>query len=100
MTKTITKFYGVFAPTVLTFEPVPNNPQLLRVTRQSDLTRATNTQDLPITEQQLRDWLDGSQLIQQVMPHLTTEQREFLMSGATQEEWTAVFGGGDEDDED
>jgi hypothetical protein len=31
-------------------------------------------------------------LIQNVFPDLNTDQREFLMTGSTPEEWNAVFG--------
>jgi hypothetical protein len=47
--------------------------------------------DLPITEEQVKAWENGG-LIQQVMPHLNASQREFIISGATQEEWDELFG--------
>lgn len=47
--------------------------------------------DLPITKQQLDRWNDGMP-IQDAMPNLTAEQREFLMTGITPEEWEALFG--------
>jgi len=53
--------------------------------------------DLPITQEQLDRWHNGQGLIQEVFPHLSKEQREFLMTGATQEEWDNEFGEEDED---
>jgi hypothetical protein len=85
--KTLT--VGNVLPTKLTFEPSPDDPALLRITRQSTLSGKQNTMDLSITEQQLTDWARG-QLIQRVMPHLSAEQREFLISGSTPAEWDAM----------
>ena len=79
-------------PTTIWYEPAPENPaQLLRVSRMSDVTGAMNKMDLPITEQHLIDWLGTAdrpgKVIQAAMPHLTAEQREFLVSGCTPTEW-------------
>ena len=48
------------------------------------------TMDLPITEQQYQRWLDGA-LIQDAFPNLTASQREFIMTGVTDEEWDELF---------
>lgn len=92
--KTLVKYHGV-RPVDINFEPSPDNPQALRVSRKSDLTGRVNTLDLPVTEQQLQQWLgtpeQPGQLIQQVMPHLSTEQREFLISGCSKKEWDDTF---------
>ena len=45
--------------------------------------------DLPITPAQLQAWIDG-EVIQSAMPDLTPEQREFLISGMTAEEWAEM----------
>lgn len=87
--KTLIK-YG-YRPVEIKFEPVRENPNLMKVTRVSDITMAEHTMQLPVTEDQLRNWLGTEdrpgQLIQNVMPHLSKEQREFLISGCTPEEW-------------
>lgn len=57
----------------------------------SRFTGKLNTMDLPVTFEQLARWQEG-ELIQNVMAHLTADQREFLMTGATPEEWDSVFG--------
>jgi hypothetical protein len=36
-------------------------------------------------------------MIQNAMPNLTAAQREFLMTGVTEEEWKEMWGKGDED---
>lgn len=47
--------------------------------------------DLPITDQQLKRWLEGRELIQNIMPELDNSQREFLMTGYTPEDWDKMF---------
>jgi hypothetical protein len=45
---------------------------------------------LDITKEQLFSWVDG-ELIQDAMPQLSAEEREFLMTGITPAEWDSVF---------
>ena len=63
----------------------------MKITRISRLTGNIAIMDLPVTRKQLAAWVDG-ELIQNVMPHLTADQREFLMTGITPSEWQAAFG--------
>ena len=58
------------------------------VIRTSILSGITRTKEFDITEEQYNAWRDGA-LIQNVMPHLSDDEREFLISGATIEEWEA-----------
>ena len=46
--------------------------------------------DIPVTVDQLEAWEDG-ELIQNAMPSLTPDQREFIMTGVTPEEWENSF---------
>jgi hypothetical protein len=64
---------------------------MTKITRKSIFTGIERTFDLPITEQQLREWESGKGLIQLIMPELTPAQREFIMTGATEEEWDTNF---------
>jgi len=59
----------------------------------------TNEMELDITQEQMDRWQKGGELIQNVFPHLSPEQREFLMSGATPEEWDRLFPEEDEEEE-
>lgn len=61
------------------------------ITKKSPVTKRDNTMDLPITQEQMRRW-DSGELVQKVFPHLTADQREFLMTGMTPEDWKATFG--------
>ena len=55
------------------------------------MTGNTHEMDLDITEDQLNDWNQG-QLIQDVMPELSPEAREFLITGITSDEWDSLIG--------
>ena len=61
------------------------------IERKSILSGNTNSMVLPITSTQLDRWTNGD-LIQNVFPDLSADQREFLMSGITPEEWNQNFG--------
>ena len=62
----------------------------MKITRKSMFTDVTRTIDLPITEEQLTLWEEGM-LIQKAMPNLSPDQREFIMTGVTSEEWNEAF---------
>jgi|TARA_R100000697_G_scaffold25916_1_gene34391 hypothetical protein len=47
--------------------------------------------NIDITQAQLAAWVDGS-LIQDVMPDISADEREFIMTGITPDEWDAEFG--------
>lgn len=58
----------------------------MQITRTSNFTGITRTRDLPVTPEQFQQWSDGA-LVQKAFPNLSESDREFLMTGATQEEW-------------
>lgn len=62
----------------------------MQVQRTSTLTGLRHVLEIDITEDQLSQWRNG-QLIQNVAPHLSANDREFLISGITPEEWNAAF---------
>ena len=63
----------------------------MKIVRTSRLTGNTSAMELPITQAQLDAWVDG-ELIQNAMPQLDADQREFVMTGITPAEWNAAFG--------
>jgi hypothetical protein len=66
---------------------------MIQVTRQSAITRKINTMELPITQEHLDMYETvGDVLIQDAFPNLNAEQREFLLSGITPQEWNDTFG--------
>lgn len=58
----------------------------MKITRTSGLTGAINTRDLDITPAQYTQYLSGT-LAQLAFPHLSSDDREFLITGITPEEW-------------
>ena len=63
----------------------------MEITRRSMLTGKTHTREVNVTHQEIAAWHAGA-LIQDAMPFLSDDDREFFMSGITPEEWDARFG--------
>lgn len=65
------------------------------VTKTSQITGKTNTMDINVTIAQL-DRIDirsyTKELIQDIVPDISKEEREFLMTGITPDEWKNMFG--------
>lgn len=61
------------------------------VTMRSVLTGEIHSQEIDISPEQWKRWKAGEP-IQNVCPHLSTDDREFLISGSTKEEWERFFG--------
>ena len=72
---------------------------LMLIARTSCYSGILRQEDLPITEEQYYRWVKGNEPILEIMPHLTSSQREFLISGMTDEEWDECFGGDEFDRE-
>ena len=68
----------------------------MKITRTSALTGTERTREIDPTPAQLAAW-DAGALIQDAAPHLSDADREFVMTGITAKEWTAVFGDGNEE---
>lgn len=62
----------------------------MKITKYCFMTGKDHTKDLNITEEQIANWHKGM-LIQHAMPHLTDSEREFLMSGLSDEGWNQLF---------
>ena len=62
----------------------------VHVSKTSMMSGEENTMSMTFTRQQYDDWKAG-QLIQNAMPQLSAEEREFLMTGITPAEWDSVF---------
>lgn len=61
------------------------------ITRTSILSGTETTLDLNVTAEQLDTYARGGAAVQDVFPHLAPEEREFIKSGITSEEWAATF---------
>ncbi len=56
------------------------------ITRTSPMTGMINTMDVAVTEVQIARW-QGGMLIQDAMPDLSVDEREFIMTGMTPADW-------------
>ena len=56
------------------------------ITRTSPMTGRINKMYINVTEDQIKKWKSGA-LIQNVMPNLSPSEREFIMTGITENEW-------------
>ncbi len=65
----------------------------MKVTRKSGFTGIEHTLEIAVTKEQMVLWQSGV-MIQTAMPNLTPDEREFLMTGITAEEWNNEFGSG------
>lgn len=69
----------------------------MKITRTSDLTGEQHTRDIPgVTQERLdRCWKFNANRegkhIQDEFPELSPDDREFLISGITPEEWASAF---------
>lgn len=56
------------------------------ITKTSLISGITRTRNIAITNKELEAWQSGM-LIQDAMPALSEAEREFVMTGITQDEW-------------
>lgn len=61
------------------------------ITRTSPFSGETNTKEINVTVDQLEKWSRGM-LIQNAMPNLSADDREFIKTGITAKEWDDTFG--------
>ena len=64
---------------------------MMSITKRSMFTNKEHTREINVSQVQIDSW-QGGMLIQEAMPHLSADDREFLMTGVTPEEWTDAFG--------
>lgn len=73
---------------------------MFTLTKRSDITGEVHSMDLPLSEaefyRRLERWEDG-EMIQNAFDNLNADQREFIQTGITPEEWNKYFR--DTDDE-
>ena len=66
----------------------------ISITRNCILDDSVSSMDFSITFEALQQYCTGTVNVQDAFPDLTTEQREFLLSGITPDKWTSTFGDG------
>ena len=60
------------------------------IAKTSSLTSRTHEMEIDVSDKQIALWMEGA-LIQDVMPNLTPDEREFIMTGITPAEWNEAF---------
>lgn len=69
----------------------------MKITRTSPFSGVEHTLEVPVTQEQLDAWQAGA-AIQNAMPNISAELREFIKTGITPTEWNETFGSDDDDD--
>lgn len=64
----------------------------MKFDRRSMISGNIHSMEIDVTQEQYDNWQRGRMLIQDAMPHLSAEEREFLMTGITPAEWKKTFG--------
>ncbi len=61
------------------------------IKRKSVISGIERTLSIPVNPDDYLSWKSGAGSIQDMMPYLNDNDREFLLSGITSEEWDAAF---------
>jgi hypothetical protein len=70
----------------------------MQITRTNILTQKESTMELDITQEQIDAFQNGAK-VQDAFPNLTDDEREFILTGMSPEEWDATVPEEDEEDE-
>jgi len=63
----------------------------MKITKTSILSGKTRTKEINVNQSQIDKWVAGM-LIQDAMPNVSVDEREFIKTGITPEEWAETFG--------
>ena len=63
----------------------------MKITRVSPFSNKKTTLEIDVTARQIASWEKG-ELIQDAMPNLTPDEREFIKTGVAPDEWDDIFG--------
>lgn len=61
------------------------------ITRKSQMSGVTRSRTLMLDAKDYHDWISGDKPIQDAFPYLSSDDREFLKTGITSEEWDQMF---------
>lgn len=62
----------------------------MRITRKSIISGIERTRDIPVNPDDFISWEKGYGNMQDLMPYLTDEDREFILSGIVVGEWEQI----------
>ena len=71
---------------------------MITIAKISPVTWEENYMTLDVTQEQLDAW-QGGVLIQDAMPNLSADEREFLQTGILPDEWDQLFPEEEEDED-
>lgn len=66
----------------------------MKITKISQLSGKEHTMEIDVDQYQMiriENRYHSKELIQNIVPHLSMDEREFLMTGITKEEWNNTF---------
>ena len=63
----------------------------MKITRTSAFSGVVRSKDIPVNPADYQEWESGIGRIDDAMPYLTDEDREFILSGITPQEWKNAF---------
>jgi hypothetical protein len=63
----------------------------MQITRKSVISGIQRTVEIPVNPEDFIAWQSGYGNIQDLMPYLSMDHREFILSGITAEEWDTAF---------
>lgn len=69
-----------------------SKPGYSRVSARSSITGKVTSRDIPAWAIKIKEWMDDrTKNIQDVFPNMSPEDREFLLTGITPEEWNSFM---------
>lgn len=63
----------------------------MQIKRKSAITGIDHVRNIPVNPEDMLSWEQGHGNIQDIMPYLNDNDREFILSGITPEEWNDIF---------
>lgn len=70
----------------------------MQLERTSSLTGVKHFRNVPVTLREIKDWEQSGKHIQDYFPDLSDDDREFILTGITPEEWQMAFGEDEEEE--
>ena len=64
----------------------------MKVIRTCPFTGVVNEREIDVTLEEIKDYNEGSKLIQNAFPNLSADDREFIKTGITPEQWELTMG--------
>ena len=61
------------------------------IARKSQVSGRINTLDMRVTEREILEWRKSGSSIQNYFPDLNDGEREFILTGTTEEEWDTLL---------